>query len=268
MEESLLKLTKDIKNTAKTMTKGEARYLVDYYYQVQHYRISTKNQVRAQSQENEPCETLEFFGKDFEIMERNIKSVLEAYAKSSYVGCWMLSILGIGPVIAAGLLAHIDINKVQTYGQIQRFAGLDPTCKWEKGQKRPWNAKLKVLCWKIGQSFVKVSNKEDDIYGHIYKMRKAYEQEKNEAGDYADQAAAKLEKFKIGKDTDAYKYYSRGKLPPAHIEQRAERYATKIFLSHLFEVWYEIEKGEKPPKPYAIAILNHAHEIPIPHWPM
>lgn len=55
-------------------------------------------------------------------------------------------------------------------------------------------------------------------------------------------------------------------LPPAHIHSRAKRYAVKIFLSHLFSVWYELENHEKPPKPYAIAILNHAHEIPIPNY--
>ena len=68
----------------------------------------------------------------------------------------------------------------------------------------------------------------------------------------------------IGKTTDAYKAYIQGKLPPAHIQQRAERYAVKIFLSHLHEFWYEQHYGEKPPKPFAIEILGHAHQIPRP----
>ena len=54
-------------------------------------------------------------------------------------------------------------------------------------------------------------------------------------------------------------------LPPAHIQARAKRYAVKIFLSHLFDVWYKLEKGQEPPKPYALAILGHAHEIEIPN---
>ena len=37
---------------------------------------------------------------------------------------------GIGPVIAAGLLANIDIKQAPTVGHIWRFAGLDPTNKW------------------------------------------------------------------------------------------------------------------------------------------
>jgi hypothetical protein len=268
MIEELTKMTRDVKKSASLISDSDARWLVDTYYQLQEYRISAKNQTRSQLDDEENCEILRLFAGNFEKMEHNMKSVLETYAKSRDIGKWMLSICGIGPVIAAGLLAHIDIKKVHTAGAIQRYAGLDPTCEWKKGEKRPWNARLKVLCWKIGQSFVKCSNRESDVYGHIYKVRKEYEQEKNELGDYADQAAAKLKKFKIGKDTEAYQWYSQGMLPPAHIQQRAERYAVKLFISHLFSVWYELDRGEKPPKPYAIAILNHAHEIEIPNWPM
>lgn len=263
--EALNKLTKDIKTAATTLNREEARYLVDTYYQIQDLRIATKNQCRQLDNAiSEPHETLNFFGENFEIVEKNIKSALKKYVEAQPIGQWLLSICGIGEVLAAGLIAHIDITKVQTAGQIQAFAGLDPTKEWNKGEKRPFNAKLKTLCWKIGESFVKVSNNEKDVYGKIYKIRKEYEQQKNENGDYAEQAELKANK--VGKNTEAYKCYSKGMLPPAHIQSRAKRYAVKIFLSHLFSVWYELEHGEKPPKPYAIAILNHAHEIPIPNY--
>lgn len=267
--EALNKLKRDIKNAGTTLSKEEARYLVDLYYQMQEYRKASDNQVRQLQKEDnkEPHETLAFFANNFKTLERNIKSVLQVYAESKPIGQWMLSICGIGPVISAGLMANIDITKVQTAGQIQAFAGLDPTREWNKGEKRPYNARLKTLCWKIGQCFIKVQNNEEDVYGKIFAIRKAYEIERNEKGELADQAKAKLERFNIKKTTDAYKWYSQGKLPPAHINQRASRYAVKIFLSHLFSVWYEMEHKEKPPKPYAIAILNHAHEIPIPNWP-
>jgi len=193
---------------------------------------------------------------------------LDKYADSKEVCRWMQSICGIGPVISAGLHAHIDITKCPTVGHIWSFAGLDPTKKWEAKTERPWNAKLKVLCWKIGQSFVKVSNNEADFYGKIYQSRKALEMERNEAGLFADQAADILSKKSYKKDTDAYKAYIVGKLPPAHIQARAERYAVKIFLSHMHAVWYEMHYGEKPPKPFATSILGHAHEIPVPNWPM
>ena len=142
--------------------------------------------------------------------------------------------------------------------------GVDPTSEWKKGEKRPWNAHLKTICWKLGESFVKVSNKDDAFYGQMYKERKALEIARNEAGEFSEQAAAKLKKCKIGKTTDAYKAYSACKLPPAHILARAKRYAVKMFLSHLHEIWYEHHYDEKPPAPYVMAHGGHAHKVPPP----
>ena len=171
---ALTKLTKDVKTASILLTDEEARYLVDTYYQLQEYRKATDNQCRRldTTPEGEPHETLAFFASNFRTLENNIKSCLQAYVQSKEIGRWMMSITGIGPVISAGLMANIDIRKVQTAGQIHAFAGLDPTREWKKGEKRPYNARLKTLCWKIGQSFIKVSNKDDDIYGHVFRSRK------------------------------------------------------------------------------------------------
>lgn len=262
--EPMQRLSKDLRKASKELSPKEARYLVDTYYNVQEYRKAAANQVRAMTEAGEPNSLIQWLFDNMRILENDIKSALNSYTDGHPVGAWAKTITGIGPIISAGLLAHIDITKAPTVGSIWRFAGLDPTAEWKKGQKRPWNARLKTLAWKIGQSFVKVSNNPKDFYGKFYKERKAYEQAKNEAGDYAEQAAAKLEKFRIGKDTDAYKWYSQGKLPPAHIQQRAERYATKLFLAHWHEFAYENHYGVKPPKPYAISILGHGHEIKRP----
>jgi len=254
------KLTKDLKEATTTLSSQEVRYLVDSYYQMQENRKRSQNQVRALTDSAEPHEVLNWLAENNRILENQIKRALDAYSASQSIGQWAREVVGIGPVIAAGLIAHIDIKKAPTVGHIWRFAGLDPTQKWEKKQKRPWNASLKTLCWKIGESFVKVSGKDEAVYGKIYIERKEFEMKKNEAGDYAEQAKAKLEKFKIGKDTDAYKHYIEGRLPPAHIQARVKRYAVKLFLSHLHETWYIMETGEKPPLPYPIAILGHAHK--------
>ena len=211
--------------------------------------------------------------KNFEIMERNIKTCLEVYVRSKTIGRWMMSIYGIGPVISAGLMANIDISKVESAGSIMRFAGMDPTedekgnrrDKRIKGEKSPFNGNLKTLCWKIGESFQKVCNKPNDVYGKIYKKRFAYETENNEKGLYKEQALKVLEE-KHFENKVIEEIYKSGKLPPGHIISRAKRYAVKIFISHLFSVWYELDRGELPPKPYALAILNHKDSIEIPNW--
>lgn len=262
----LVKLSRDVKIAAATLSPREIRYLVDSYYQLQEYRKATANQAR--SMEEEPHEVISWLETNTNTLERNIKIVLDTQTSSTRIGRWAKSIVGVGPVIAAGLASHIDITKAPTVGHIWRFAGLDPTMEWSKGQKRPWNAQLKTLCWKIGESFVKFSNHEGDFYGKLWRERKDREIERNVAGELADQAAAKLEKFKIGKSTEAYKSYSEGRLPDGHIHARAKRWAVKLFLAHWHHVAYECHFGVEPPKPYALTQLGHAHEITVPNWPM
>jgi hypothetical protein len=264
MDVHVEKLSRDLRDAAYTLSTEEARFLVDAYYIIQEDRKRSGNQVRAM--ENEPHRLLAWFFEQNHLMEVQIKAALDRYSSSKPIGLWMKEQHGIGPVIAAGLMAHVDITRAPTVGHIWRFAGLDPTSKWEKGKKRPHNAALKTLCWKIGQSFMKFSNNEDCFYGHHYRRRKEYYVAKNEAGDYKEQAAALVTKFKP--TTEAYGHLSKGVLPPAQIDARARRWAVKLFLSHMHEVWYEIMNSAKPPGCFAIAVLKHGHYIPPPHWPM
>jgi len=265
-DESLLapltKLRRDIREGLSTLTPGEARFLVDAYYQSQDYRIQAGNQMRSAGDE-EPHTVIKWHFDQMKAHENEIKRVLDAFTdvQSSGMGVWAKEIVGIGPVLAAGLLAHIDITQAPTAGHIWAFAGLDPTKSWGKGQKRPWNARLKVLTWKIGESFVKVSGNPKSQYGRIYRERKEFEQQHNDALDYAEQAKRILATKDFSRDTDAKRYYTAGKLPPAHIHSRAKRYAVKIFLSHYWEEAYRRHYHTEPPLPFPVAHLGHVHVI-------
>jgi len=200
-----------------------------------------------------------------ELLEKQVARALNLYSASKPLGQWARSIVGIGPIISAGLLAHIDIGKCETAGAIWSFAGLNPDAEWARGQKRPWNADLKKLCWKIGESFVKTSGIEGSHYGPVYAARKVQEKERNAAGVLAAQAKVKLDWFKIGKDTDAYAAYSQGKLPPAQLHARAKRYAVKLFMAHYFKVGYFLHHARKAPKPYVLEHLGHTHYLEPPN---
>lgn len=155
-----------------------------------------------------------------------------------------------------------------TVGHFWNYAGLNPTIKWEKGTVRPWNARAKVLCFKAGESFIKVKNNDNDFYGKLYDARRQKEEAKNQAGDYKETALACAES--VGKKTIAYKSYSQGKLPPAHLVARARRYAVKMFLSHLHDVMYRDYYGEAPPVPFVFSKHykgeeRHTHYIEPPY---
>lgn len=263
---SVERLTKDLVRASITMSSEEARYLVDAYYIHQEGRKRLMNQILAMGAE--PHSIITWQAKQAKMMEGQIKRALEIYSEDKIVGRWAKANHGIGPVIAAGLLAHIDITKAPTVGHIWRFGGYDPTVKWEKKQKRPWNAGLKTLFWKIGQSFMKFSGEEECVYGQVYKERWAYEKTRNESGYNKDRSALILTQKNFDKKTEAYKAYSAGRLPPAHVNAQARRYAVKLFLSHLHLVWRWVETGELPPKPYALGQLDHAHFIRPQHLDM
>lgn len=257
------KLTEEIKREAAKLTPEEARYHVSGYYTSQLNRTRHDNQIRSMKESGEPTTLIHYLSRNSRIMEKNIQAVLLAYAQEHKESAWAMSITGIGPVIASGLAAHIDVTRAATAGAVWRFAGQDPTSIWGKNQKRPWNAKLKTLCWKIGESFVKVQNKESDIYGKIYKARRALEEDRNNDLQFAEQAEVKLKI--VGKDTEAYKYYSVGKLPPNHLYSRSKRYAVKLFLAHYHHAAYMVMFGREPEKPYILNQPGHTHMIVPPN---
>lgn len=262
--EPVARLSRDIVKAVGSLSDKEARYLVDTYYQMQEYRKASANQER--SMDTEPHAALAWFTGQFGVLEGQIERALDHYSMSNVPGRWMRSVKGIGPVLAANFLAHIDIAKAETAGAIWKFAGLDPTTKWEKGQKRPFNAALKCACWKASDSWVKLKGHADSFYSRVYCERKEYEIARNDRGELADQAAVGA--ARVSKSTEAYAHYSAGKLPPGHLDMRARRYTAKLFLAHLHHVMYEEHHGRKPPLPYVIAHGGHAHVIGPPNWPL
>ena len=76
------------------------------------------------------------------------------------------------------------------------------------------------------------------LYGKLWRKQKDLYIARNEAGLYTERSAEILKTKNYGKDTDAYKSYSVGKLPPAHIHAMARRYAVKLFLAHLHHIMH------------------------------
>ncbi len=275
--EMLERLNKDLKTAATALTQNEVRLFIDLYYQVQDFRIACANIVR--SQPGEPSALSQYIFNNFKVFEKDISAAMGAFAAHYKVGQWLQSIYGIGPIISAGLLAHLDIRKAKTPGNFLSFAGMiEPTRQpWEKKQKRPWNAKLKTLVTvRMGETFVKFSGQDKCVYGKLYVQRKQRLIRENTAGNFSDHALARSKD--VDKKTIAYQWYSgqypgndmgedfflltlpqrekkmkscrldEGKgmpmLPPAHLHSRARRHVAQMVLSHLHYVMYEDYYGK------------------------
>ena len=333
-------ITRDMKKALKHTNVGrqELRFLVDTFYQTQDKRIAIQNQIRSieQGADSSPEAThniLTWTLKNFQTMEDSLFKVLDSATEMRPAGKWLKQTMGIGPTLAAALLAYFEINEhttsaghfwsyagyndhncprigsekakaivqeaIQKHGDngkvtddviasIAKTTGRKPKMLFEKGAVKdskgeikmfkdgphytadsltkavsiiPYNAELKTLCWKCGQQFVKLSNNPNSLYGKLFRERKTEEALLNEKGHYSETAEKILATKNIGKSTDAYKAYSQGMLPKAQIQARAERFAVKIFISHLFDCMWIEKHGTVPPAGYVFEHLHHVDYI-------
>jgi hypothetical protein len=252
-------VTKIIRTLA--LKSHEIAEMVELYYDVQGLRIAHANKDRTEPP-SELAQWLDFWSHVSEtVIQGALKRWLES-GESPPEAKWAYDQIGIGPVLASGLSAHIDLEKARHVSSLWKFAGLAPGFDRKvKGQKLPYNARLKTLCWKLGESFVKVSGKEGATYGILYSEFKAQEIERNLAGAYNQAAARELvaKKFKA-EDSVTKKRLLAGMLSDAHLHERAKRRTVKIFLSHY---WAKGREGRGLPvtDPYPIGILGHEGKI-------
>ena len=316
------------KAAADLTGKDEIRFLVNSFYQMQNDRIRTNNQIRSLKDNSKDNYVIQWFSDYRQQAEDTLEKVLTYYVEGQELGRWLNSILGIGPLISAGLLAYIDIDKAPYVGHIWRYAGLDPTHEWlgkeksaklvkemvsgskptreeviniavklnrkadnlwnsaqdkkkgvETGKgvttnslimalaKRPYNADLKTLCYKISdQLCIRQVNNPKNYYAPMFLEYKAKQHKQNDEGRFAEIAERKI--GTVGKSTKAGQAYAQGRLSDGEIQMRSRRWLVKLFLSHYHHVAYEVQYGETPPKPYVIEHLGHAHYMAPPNWPM
>jgi hypothetical protein len=140
----------------------------------------------------------------------------------------MHEIKGIGPMLAAKVIAMVDIHRADTVSALWRYAGYGvvdgererPT----KGERLHYNKRLKIALRQIGVSFMKC----DSPYRRVY----------DAARDYYDA--------------------NRPEWTPGHLHNAAMRKMIKVFLSHLWERWRVLE-GRPTRALYVQEKLGHNH---------
>jgi len=259
------RLDKDVITVlAGELSKDEARYLVQSYYAQQDWRIAAAHRARELAKRGQPSAILSYQTRQWRYLEAQIHRVLGVYAERFRVGRWSMSICGIGPVITAGLIAHIDPHKAHTPSQTWKFAGLAPGQGRVAGKKLDYSPTLKQLAYHIGSCLIRFSNHPKQFYRDYYRARKEYETTRNEQLRYAEQAAKALKSKKWDTKKDAYAYLTKGMLPPGHIQARCRRWVAKLFLAHFTQA-YRISEGLEVREPYAISYLGHKKVVSLPN---
>jgi hypothetical protein len=181
------------------------------------------------------------------------KKVMIHYGKTvGPIWGWVTSIKGLGAGgLAAQLLAQIDYpgpmpdrpDNFETVSKLWAFSGyavVDGSRQWpKKGEKSPYNRRLKSIIYLIGDQFIKQQTPlyVDEYYKEKARLRRLYP-----------------EPVKTNNGRWPYKFTD------SHVHRMARRKMVKIFLSHLWAKWREFE-GLPITRPYAEAILGHENIV-------
>lgn len=129
--QGLAEYSKEVKESVVHISsRDELRFLVDTYYQAQDARIAADGRIRsiiqgADDQGEKIPASLQWISANQRNTEQQVKKLLLQFTKTQPVGQWCNSILGIGPVLSAGCLAHFDITVCAHYNQFWSFCGLN-----------------------------------------------------------------------------------------------------------------------------------------------
>lgn len=264
------------------LSVGEVRHLMDIFTQTQKRRVALQLYANAKG----PTPVV------LDMIERlqSLEKVAVRYANRALRGDptyeWLRGIKGVGPTLAALVMAYVHPSKFPSPAAMWAYLGLSPNKGRDTGD---WNydRRGKTIAFKLAISQIMV---EGD-YRPWYDKRKAYEWEKNFRGENAKVALARAKEY--GKDTEAYlwasgaldpakvrefladpKPFTPGRLgglmaepgkgvpmiPPAHVEARARRWLAKLMLDHLWQVHYYYTTGQVW-VPYVIAHKGHVDRI-------
>jgi hypothetical protein len=260
------------------------RFHTELFYDVQKLRIMTTNRLGQLERDGfnpeEAAATQNWLDERLVGVEKEIGKIAAKYVKREEIWLeWLKDVKGIGPTLAACLISWLKVffetdglvcqecgnvatrdldthqgrhpEKCPACGEkklLYRFAHVSSLWRYcgmsvnpetgeaprkQKGQRVDWNPRLRTLCWKIGEQFVKAKG----FYRDEYDRAKAL---------YRTKYPEKVDSGRKNKSGGVIWKYTDG-----HIHMMAKRKAVKLFLSHLFVKWYEIQ-GLTPPRPFVI----------------
>jgi len=225
--------TTQIKPKKTTDASIIARALVDLRDRViQKVRIQFSNRLSSIERGADTSTYKSYIEKwftKFLEFEKDLDDSLSDIAEDFPIVERMCNVKGVGKMLAMKVVVMIDIEKANTISALWRYAGYGVVNgereKPVKGEKLHYNKRLKSTCYLVGASFIK----SNSPYRRIYDEAKEYYQS------------------------------NRPGWTKAHIHNAAMRKMIKVWLSHLWMVWREME--ELPvSEPWIAAESNH-HNI-------
>lgn len=211
-----------------------ARALVDLRDRViQKARIGFKNRLDAIDRADDDYHyrgLIEDWYLRFADLEKDLNRDIAQLAEDMPIVQEMAQVRGMGKPLAMKIVAMIDIEKADTVSALWKYAGYAVTNgerdRLVKGQKAPYNSRLKTYCYQAGTCFLRANSPYRRIYD------------------------------------DAREYYDRNRpdWTDGHRFLAALRKMIKIWLSHLWVIWRTME-GLPVTDPYILAENTHHRYI-------
>jgi len=262
------------------------RNLVDIYYDFQGQRIQTQLRIGTSERTNTLSkEDLSIYGittimENAQNFEKDIEKLIVRQLKNHALYTQYLSkIAGIGPLIAAGLIAYIDdIEKFDHVSSLWQYSGygMNRFCEY---CKKPTFVEVKYeqtgkIAKKL-QPFEKCPECNQDTKPILQKRTSGYQSNWNDrlkvlawkaANSFVKQSAARSKYRKLydkikadehRKHPEKKKEGGKTFFNDGHLHNRAMRKVSKIFLAHVWQTWRR-QQGLEATEPYAKQLLGHS----------
>lgn len=253
-------MTEVIEPTEAQHEHEELRWLTDVYMQVQKLRVANNNRVQAAKtgmDDNYPDPFVASLVERLEELEHDMYRQMGKAMKEHPTWHWLAQVKGIGPTLGTKIVGLIgDISKFDTISKLWSFAGYGlkdgKAQRPQKGQKLPYNRRLKTALYLAGDSFIKSRSPFRKIYDtskqryrikkQVYPMVEILGADPDDLPDRTT-PAGKKEWDKLIKECNKAAGAEKDEAcwTDLHVENAARRHMVKIFLACLYKVWREAE---------------------------
>jgi hypothetical protein len=238
---------------------GGLRELADAYHEVQRLRISMGNRKAAVEAKKDSLPPGE--GQLWTLLEERLREQEDRIAKDlpeavldHPIGPWLMAVKGIGPTLAAKLIAYIgDARRFSTPSKLWRYAGyavIDGKAeRMIRGERAHFSPILKVALYNVATSFLKTESPYralyDGAYEYYLRERPQWSGCRSCHSDLGECKAPKVHsKLSARSKTTGWN--------TGRVSQAAKRKMLKVFLVNLWEAWYRMLGTTIPVRPYVI----------------
>jgi len=155
-------------NTPQATWQVMMRPLMDSRFAYQKVRIAWNNRIAAadSGRDKVPPEIYQEFLRQYDLARQAEEStnklmlqIADMMNDTVPIYSHLISVKGVGPIMAVQLLAEIDIRRSDTPSALWRYAGygvVDGRAERAKvGEKNHFNRRLRLICFNIGMQFLK-----------------------------------------------------------------------------------------------------------------